>query len=90
MIHEGSEIICKCIQPQLLSISHRCPPVGPEIKRCNAQLLEACMLSVDTRSTLVNRLEKTKRLEMTASDSMLKQERFRSRPSGSVVKLQTI
>ena len=69
------------------------PPVsarGPEIKRCNAQLLEACMLSVDARSTLVNRLEKTKRLEMTASDSMLKQERFRSRPSGSVVKLQTI
>jgi hypothetical protein len=72
MIHERSEIICECIQPQLLGISHRCPPVGSEIKSCDAQLLAARVLSVDARSLLVNRLEKTKRLQMAASDSMLK------------------
>jgi hypothetical protein len=72
MIHERSEIICECIQPQLLWISHRCPPVGPEIKSRDAQSLEARVLSVDARSILAIRLEKTKRLQMTASDSMLK------------------
>jgi hypothetical protein len=64
--------------------------VGPEIKSRKAQLGEAGALSVNKRSFVANRLQETKRLDMAASDSMLKEKRVRPRPSRGIVKLQAV